>query len=617
MTEFLKRGCSGVVRSGLALWAYLVTGRSLFRKYSVLLVTLVGGALVVNAAIEMYYSYGESRDALIAVQREKAQGAAAVIDQFVKGIEGLVGWATGFQPAGGLLQELRFDFLRMLRQAPAITDISYVGADGREQIKVSRLAMDTLASGADLSQEPKFKEARANKRYLSPVYFRKESEPYFTLAFADRAGGVIIAEVNLKTLWEVISHIQVGRGGVAYVVDERGLLIAHPNYDIVLNKTNMAGLPGIALALAKLKNPSLQVPAISKDRLGRDVLRASAPIGTLGWLVFVDLPLAEALQPVYATLKRTAIVLGGGLLLAALAGIWLARHMVVPIRLLTASAVRIGSGDLNHRIEIHSRDEVQTLADSFNDMGARLKDSYATLEIASQHKSQFLANMSHELRTPLNAILGYNALLQDGLYGELPPKTKDVLDRVEKNGKHLLGLINDVLDLSKIEAGQLVLGIEGYSMRDVVQTVVSATESLAAAKSLPLRVEVAEGMPKGRGDERRITQVLLNLVGNAIKFTDEGEVRISASSGDGKFSVAVSDTGPGIPTSEQSRIFEEFHQIDSSNIKKKGGTGLGLAIAKRIVELHRGRMWVVSEVGRGSTFHFEVPVRAEKDGGAA
>src|SRR5262249_5608981 len=239
----------------------------------------------------------------------------------------------------------------------------------------------------------------------------------------------------------------VGQRGVAYVVDERRLLIAHPDKSLVLNKTDLSGLPDVALALAKVRNPGLQVPAISKDLSGRDVLRASAPIGTLGWVVFVDLPLAEAFQPVYAVLQRSAIVFAGGLLLAALAGIWLARRMVVPIRELTAGAVRIGGGDLDHRIEIHSRDEVQTLADSFNDMGARLKESYATLEhksrqleVASQHKSQFLANMSHELRTPLNAILGYNELLQDGLYGELPPKTKDVLDRVEKNGKHLLGL---------------------------------------------------------------------------------------------------------------------------------------------------------------------------------
>ena len=240
-----------------------------------------------------------------------------------------------------------------------------------------------------------------------------------------------------------------------------------------------------------------------------------------------------------------------------------------------------------------------------------IEDKSKQLESASQHKSQFLANMSHELRTPLNAILGYNELMQDGLYGELSPKTKEVLNRVDKNGKHLLGLINDVLDLSKIEAGQLMLASESFSMKDVVQTVVSATESLAAAKSLPLKVVIPDSMPEARGDERRITQVLLNLVGNAIKFTDAGEVSVAATIANGKFSVSVTDTGPGIPPSEQGRIFEEFHQIDDSNTKKKGGTGLGLAIARRIIELHRGRLWVESEIGRGSTFHFELPVKAE------
>ena len=354
----------------------------LFRKYAALLVALVGGSLIVSAAIEMYYSYGESRQALIAVQREKAQGAAAVIEQFVKEIQGQVGWATGFLPAGSGLEQRRFDFLRLLRQAPAITEVSYLDADGREQIKVSRLAMDTLASGADLSQEPKFAHARANKRYLSPVYFRKESEPYLTLAMAGtgRSAGVTVAEVNLKFILDDISRIHVGKAGVVYVVDERGLLIAHPDIGIVLRKTDLSRLPHVALALSKLRDPSIDVPAVSRDRLGREVLTASAPIGTLGWLVFVDVPLSEALQPVYAVLYRTMIVLAGGLLFAALAGIWFARRMVVPIRALATGAARIGGGDLDHRIDIRSGDEVQSLADSFNEMGGRLKEYYAGLE---------------------------------------------------------------------------------------------------------------------------------------------------------------------------------------------------------------------------------------------
>jgi signal transduction histidine kinase len=780
----------------------------LFRKYAAILVALVGGSLLINALVEMYYSYDESRQALSAVQREKAVGAAAVIEQFVKEIEGQVGWATGFLPAGSALEQRRLDFLRLLRQAPAITEVSYIDGDGLEQIKTSRLAMDTLASGADLSKEPKFVDAKAKKRYVSPVYFRKESEPYLTLAIGGtgRSGGVTVAEVNLKFIWDLISRIRVGKAGVAYVVDGRGLLIAHPDIGFVLRKTDLSQTTHVALALSKLRDPRVEVPAISRDHAGRDVLTAFAPISTLGWLVFVDLPLSEALQPVYDSLRRTIIVLVLGLAFAGLVGVWLAQRMVVPIRALARGAARIGSGDLDHRIEMHSADEVQALADSFNEMGTRLKDSYATLEqkvtdrtrelsqaleqvralvdvgqtinstlelqavlaailahasrladasggaiytfddateefslaathgmsaelietiraahvslrdnspvpqsalkrsviqlndvaagpawvlrdalleadvrallavpllreeriigalivrrdhpgafeqslidlmqsfasqsalaiqnarlfqeiedksrlleVASQHKSQFLANMSHELRTPLNAILGYAELMQDGLYGELPPKAIEVLERVQANGKHLLGLINDVLDLSKIEAGQLVLSADYYSMKNVIEMVVSATESLAAAKKLRLNTEVSDDMPLGRGDERRIAQVLLNLVSNAIKFTDSGKVCIAAQVANDCFFVAVADTGPGIPDAEQGRLFREFHQVDSSNTKRKGGTGLGLAIAKRIVELHGGRIWVESQLGKGSTFHFELPIRAKQSGDA-
>jgi two-component system, NtrC family, sensor kinase len=169
---------------------------------------LVGGALIVNAAIEMYYSYGESCEARTAVQREKAQGAAAVIEQFVKEIEGQVRWAISFRSVWDL-QERRFDFLRILQPAPAISEIGYIGADGREQIRVSRLAADITSGGADLSTEPKFTEAKANRRYVGPIYFRRDLIPNFTLAFSDSVGGVIVAEINMNFLWELISRISL------------------------------------------------------------------------------------------------------------------------------------------------------------------------------------------------------------------------------------------------------------------------------------------------------------------------------------------------------------------------------------------------------------------------
>jgi len=233
------------------------------------------------------------------------------------------------------------------------------------------------------------------------------------------------------------------------------------------------------------------------------------------------------------------------------------------------------------------------------------------LEIASKHKSEFLANMSHELRTPLNAILGYTELILDNIYGDVPEKIQEVLERLQENGRHLLGLINQVLDLSKIEAGQLTLSLNDYSIKEVVQTVFAAVEPLAAEKNLALKVTVPSDLERGKGDEQRIAQVFLNLVGNAIKFTEKGEVRVEVTASDGMFLVAVSDTGPGLSEADQEKIFEEFHQADSSSTRKKGGTGLGLSIAKRIIEMHGGRIWVESSLGKGSTFWFTLPVRVE------
>ena len=233
------------------------------------------------------------------------------------------------------------------------------------------------------------------------------------------------------------------------------------------------------------------------------------------------------------------------------------------------------------------------------------------LEIASQHKSQFVANMSHELRTPLAAILGYAELMQEGFYEPQGPKSLDALTRIRSNGKHLLGLINTVLDIAKIEFGQFSLNMAEYAIESMVETVRAATESLAETKKLSLKTEVAKSLPIGLGDEQRLTQVLLNLVGNAIKFTDAGEVRVTARATTGHFAVSVADTGPGIPEHERTRIFEHFHQVDSSLTKAKGGTGLGLAISKQIVEMHGGRIWVESTLGKGSTFQMELPTRAE------
>jgi signal transduction histidine kinase len=241
-----------------------------------------------------------------------------------------------------------------------------------------------------------------------------------------------------------------------------------------------------------------------------------------------------------------------------------------------------------------------------------IEDKGHELEIANKHKSEFLANMSHELRTPLNAILGFSELIIDNIYGEVPENIREVLQRIEKNGRHLLSLINDVLDLSKIEAGRLTLSLNEYSMEDIIHTAFNSVEALAVEKNLDLKINVSDGLVNGKGDGQRIAQVILNLLGNAIKFTDQGTVEVNAGVSNESFLVSISDTGPGLSAEDQQKIFREFRQADGSSTRKKGGTGLGLSISKKIVEMHGGSIGVESALGRGSRFWFKLPVRVDK-----
>jgi two-component system NtrC family sensor kinase len=615
------------------------TRRRLFTKYVALFVAVVCIALISNGVFDVLFYYQEHKASLIRIQREQAEAAAAKIGQFIKEIESQLGWTTQLPWSAGSIEQRRFDALRLLRQVPAITELAQLDATGKERLRVSRLAMDVVASGADLSSDPKFAEAVARKVYYGPVYFRRESEPYMTLAIAGtrRDAGVSVAEVNLKLIWDVVSQIKVGERGHAYVVDAQGRLIAHPDISLVLRNTDMSKLAQVRAARASASSPptpdnSAEMVQEAENIEGRKVLTAYAPVAPLGWLMFVELPAEEAYAPLYAALKRLAFVLLGALVFAVLAGMFLAGRMVGPIQALQAGAARIGRGDLGQRITIKTGDELETLADQFNDMAGQLQESYAgleqkveertreveeksrQLEMASQHKSQFLASMSHELRTPLNAIIGLTEMMVTNAARFGTEKAAEPLRRVHRAGSHLLGLINQVLDLSKIEAGKLELNLETVNLTPLIEEVLGTARQLADQNKNRLIVESQPNFGPLTIDPMRLRQILLNLLSNACKFTKEGEVKLRVKkvvNGRNWLEIAVADTGIGMTPEQQAKLFEEFTQADSSTARQYGGTGLGLAITRKLARMMGGDVTVSSEPGKGSVFTVRLPASAD------
>jgi signal transduction histidine kinase/HAMP domain-containing protein len=971
----------------------LSAGGRLFRKYAAVLILLVGGVLLLSSLVNMYSSYRETRAALVRLERQQALAAAIRIEQFVTGIERLVRAAmeVPFSDPAMAREQREIEFLRLLRDEPAITELLQLDDTGKVQLLVSRFAPNEVGSLRDLSRDPRFTRTRVGRTYFGPVHFRNESEPHLTIAvpWGEGAPEVVAAEIDLRATWHVISQIQVGVTGYAYVIDQRGVLVAHPDMSLVLQKRDLSGLPQIQAARAA---PAARgVVSETAGLLGGRALTSHAAIEALGWLVFAEQPLAEAFAPLRGQIVLSTIFFVVGLGLSVLASVVLARRMVAPIRLLQQGAARIGAGELGQRIDVRTGDELEALGEQFNRTAAQLEESYANLEqkveartrelasanaelsvaleqqtatgeilhvisrsqrdvepvfdiiakkaldlcqastsaayrfdgelvhlvaghslspeviealrrtypmapsrggataraisnraivyiadiredpeyklevlakvgaylsilavpmlhegkpigaitvtgadtgafsqrqiellktfadqaviaienvrllqeletrtrelsrlveelralgevsravsstldletvldtvvaravelsgatsgvlyeydeareefnriggeyrldeqlgevlrtapirlgegvagraaarraavqvpdvltegaydvervrtvferrgyrallavpllleerivgvlvvwrdrpggyaqesvnllqtfanqsvlaiqnarlfreiadksqqleIASRHKSEFLANMSHELRTPLNAILGFNEMILGGIYGDVPQELNEPLTDVQNSGKHLLRLINNVLDLSKIEAGRMELVLVDYAVPDIVESVRAALHPLAAAHGLEFVASVPSNMPLAYGDAGRITQCLMNLAGNALKFTRQGRVAVSVDLQGDVLIYRVSDTGIGIAADKLETVFAEFRQGDATIATEFGGTGLGLSITRKFVEMHGGRIWVQSEPGKGSTFSFAIPLRVGK-----
>ena len=614
--------------------------RGLFGKYLVTIVSLVALGLLLGNLLGLWFTYRQAIHDAASVERTEAAGIRQRVFDLLGEAEldaRVVAASAVIRPT---LEQRARHLAEFLGTPHQFTDLSYIAPGGREMVRVSRDSSARIGLGRDLATDPAFRAAHHGDVAFGRVSVRTTANGrvvVLPIAVPASDGGVQWAALDLDVVRrELTTLASVAPGHVAYVVDPRGIVAAHSDPALALDGTNVSRLPQVRRALAgDLGGPAASGRSPNGARMLTFATRMSPP----GWLLFVEQRQSEALAPVSDAIMPTLWGLLGTLALAVIAAVILARRMVRPIKTIQAGAARIRVGVLDEPIEVRTGDELEGLAEEFNRMAEELKtehdvleqrvedrtrDLRATLdqnaaflreieeknreiEAASRHKSAFLANMSHELRTPLNAIIGFSEVLKDGLFGALTPKQAEYLQDIHVSGKHLLALINDILDLAKVEAGRAELELTDVDLGACLEEALSIVRERAMRAAVDLILDAPADLGTVRADGRKVKQVVVNLLTNAITFTPQlGRVEVVARREGDRVWVDVRDTGIGIAPADQERIFQEFEQ--AAKPSGHDGSGLGLALARSIVEVHGGRLSVASAVGRGSTFTFTLPV---------
>ena len=595
----------------------------LVRRYFSVIALGTCGILAPAIAIEMVLSYAEGMRTIERVQAIHADAAASRIASQILTIEAQVREVANLPWGRNALGEAerRAEFQRLLKRVPAILEIARYDAQGGESLYVSRVREDR-GKDAPGPALPEGERVARNEMGFGAVQFRDALEPFVSLAVREGPfgeNGWVRAVVDLQHVAEFVERLAIGGRGTAYLVDTSGMVIAHPKAEFMLRRTRVSDPHILAYATdrAPRKATRAAIEAASLD--GAPSYASVASIGTPPWTVVVEQPAEVVTAPLRRSLLGALAILAVALVMSFLVSLWYARRLSGPILALEAGAAAFRQGNFEKRIGVRTGDEIELVAAEFNRMADQLQE-YTTdlerkvaektteLETANRHKSEFLANMSHELRTPLNAVIGFSEVLKERMFGELNDKQMEYVRDIYGSGQHLLSLINDILDLSKIEAGRMELDIHEFDVRAAVANCCTLIRDRAQRQKLKLESVVDPDVGRWPADERKFKQILLNLMSNAVKFTSPGGmVTVRVRIEDNWLAVSVADTGIGIAAEDRAAIFEEFRQLHAPGEAKHEGTGLGLSLSRRLVELHGGRITVESVAGKGSTFTARFP----------
>ena len=591
-------------------------GRRLSIKVAAAIAGIAALVLVCAGGMSLWLILGAQMRTVTALHQLQAATAAERILRFVDELEAHLRWLIAPSWSSTNEDDRRIDALRTLRALAPVSTLRLLDPQGREQLRVSRLGPDVAASGADFGRTDAYLAARQQGRHVGPVYFQDGSEPYVTihLGSSSTRQGSVVADVNLKLIWDIVAASRIGEAGRMLLVDDAGRLISHPDISLVLRRADVSALPQVRAALTAASPGERESLVAGRDLDGQKILSAHARLPSLGWNVVTELPRAEVLSPVYASIRLSLIALLGGLVAAVVCGVLIARHMIRPIETLTAGAARIGAGALDHRIAIAGSNEFAELGERFNEMASSLQAERATLEEkvaqrtqelarANQAKSRFLASASHDLRQPLHAL----SLFVDELHANPTKERRARLnDKLVEAVGSLNGMFDAILDTSKIEADAIRPALSRFPIAPLCDALRVLFAPAAAAKGLELEID-SSGLWI-ESDALLLQRILQNLLANAIRYTNNGSVTLSCSDRGGLLMIAVTDTGPGILAEMQSDIFGEFFRASTPGQSGERGLGLGLFIVASFARLLNHPVSLDSMPGRGSTFAIQVPV---------